>query len=90
MTVPHVPKHRAAGPLGKIDIKDDQIRDLHRIDTIGKVDIADGLFPISNHMEFGIKPGTFNCPPDEECVGFVILNDQDVRDFRRGFLRSGG
>jgi hypothetical protein len=39
-------------------------------------------------MEFGIKPGTFNCPPDEEFVGFIILNDQDVGTLRWDLFRS--
>ncbi len=86
--MPHVPKYLAAGPLGQVDVKDDQIRDLRRLDTIGKIEIPDGLFPISNYSKFGIKPGAFNCPPDEEFVGFVILKDQDVGALRWDLFRS--
>ena len=82
-------QHFAAPLFGQIDIENDQGRtgSLFTVDAIYELY---GLLSIGNHMEADRKFGCQDGFLDQEHVGLVILDNQDIRTIPSGFAAIRG
>lgn len=86
----HVPQNVAALLPGEIDIKNDQGRTGRALVALGGVQEPKGFLAVLRNMNVGIDQRPRERVVDQEQIGTVILDDQDVPPWPRlGVFRRG-
>ncbi len=69
-------------PPGKIDVDNDQNRARHRIVAVHLIEKSQSPLAILNGLQIGIDVSRLNRLTDQEDVGLVVFNEEDLMTLR--------